>query len=369
MIQTRVVTVTAIVFSLLACASSPRPARTAVRIPALTPAHLKNPRVIEAELTVTLENIRPLTGDQLAADNATLDLDPDKTPELHVWSSQIVPRRAQSQIEFTEISPPPLGSVSDPVNGNEILHWDLTPNLVPGGAVTLRRRFTYVCHEIDFDIDPDQILPYDTNSALYRFYTKSERLIETDDPRIRAIAAEITAEAGNPYERARRIFQWVCDSLDYHYPPGERGACATLERGSGDCGEYSFLFIALCRASGIPARLVAGFKGLENTGHHAWAEFYLPGVGWVPADASMADREDGDHDFDTHFAHLPNDRLVASVGTNIPVRPTVQWANWSNSEIDQSVTDFMQLWTQAGSGFDASYAGSVSLRSAGTPAN
>jgi hypothetical protein len=63
-----------------------------------------------------------------------------------------------------------------------------------------------------------------------------------------------------------------------------------LQKGVGDCSEYSYLFVALCRAAGIPARVQAGFafhrvgEALEDG--HMWAEYYLENYGWVPVDAT-----------------------------------------------------------------------------------
>lgn len=63
----------------------------------------------------------------------------------------------------------------------------------------------------------------------------------------------------------------------------------------GDCTEYSNLFVALARAAGIPAKVIAGngYSTLYTVAgtaadfsatRHAWAIFYLPGYGWVPVD-------------------------------------------------------------------------------------
>ena len=49
----------------------------------------------------------------------------------------------------------------------------------------------------------------------------------------------------------------------------------------------ALLFIALCRLSGIPARWQSGLSMDEdNIGCHDWAQFWLPGWGWLFADPS-----------------------------------------------------------------------------------
>jgi transglutaminase-like putative cysteine protease len=61
----------------------------------------------------------------------------------------------------------------------------------------------------------------------------------------------------------------------------------------GDCTEFAVLTAALCRAMGIPARIVVGiayvdeFMGYENVfGGHAWTEAYI-GNRWVGLDAAF----------------------------------------------------------------------------------
>ena len=52
----------------------------------------------------------------------------------------------------------------------------------------------------------------------------------------------------------------------------------------------SSVFVTLARAAGIPAKDVYGLRlappkdGDVTSGFHCWAEFYLPGTGWVMVD-------------------------------------------------------------------------------------
>lgn len=57
----------------------------------------------------------------------------------------------------------------------------------------------------------------------------------------------------------------------------------------GVCQDFAHLFIAICRKQKIPARYVSGYlnQGANLTGNmflHAWAEAYIPEIGWIGYD-------------------------------------------------------------------------------------
>jgi transglutaminase-like putative cysteine protease len=71
------------------------------------------------------------------------------------------------------------------------------------------------------------------------------------------------------------------------------------------------LFIALARASGIPARFTIGFPfGLKPAdaipGCHCWVEFYVGGQ-WIPVDALEAWKHPPRHDY--YFGNLERTEL------------------------------------------------------------
>jgi len=121
-------------------------------------------------------------------------------------------------------------------------------------------------------------------------FLKSENFIDKENPALVAAAKKIKGESD--IDKVRNIYKYVIDNLDYSVLSIEDlGAVAALERKKGDCTEYSDLFVALCRAKGIPARVVTGytarFDGISPK--HHWAEVYLKKFGWVPFDASWGD--------------------------------------------------------------------------------
>jgi transglutaminase-like putative cysteine protease len=98
-----------------------------------------------------------------------------------------------------------------------------------------------------------------------------------------------------------------------------------------DCTEYASLLIALSRAEGIPARYFEGLLYLEEKTEslarqeHAWADVYLPGIGWVAMDPTLGrsaiDRE-------TYFAHYTPDHIIVTQGANPSVlRGSSYWTH------------------------------------------
>ncbi len=64
----------------------------------------------------------------------------------------------------------------------------------------------------------------------------------------------------------------------------------TLRLGEGSCRDLAVLFCDACRVVGIAARFVSGYEcaaaNRQDSYMHAWAEVYLPGIGWRGYDPS-----------------------------------------------------------------------------------
>ena len=133
-------------------------------------------------------------------------------------------------------------------------------------------------------------------------YLKPTDLMPTDGI-VKETALKITKGQGTDVEKARALYDWVVESTERN--PKTRGCGvgdikAMLETGTlnGKCADLNALFVALSRASGIPARDVYGIRvaasprGYKSMGRpgditkaqHCRAEFYAQGIGWVPVD-------------------------------------------------------------------------------------
>jgi transglutaminase-like putative cysteine protease len=121
---------------------------------------------------------------------------------------------------------------------------------------------------------------------------------------VRVTAKQVTEGARTDQEKVQRIYDWIIVST--FREPKVRG-CGTgdvkamLETGnlSGKCADLNGLFVALCRAAGVPARDAYGLRlaksafGYKELGgnpaslkgaQHCRAEVYLRKHGWVAMD-------------------------------------------------------------------------------------
>ena len=142
------------------------------------------------------------------------------------------------------------------------------------------------------NLRPEDILPYDTTSTLYRTYTAEREAHIRFSPRLRALAAQLTEGETNPLLQARRLFRWVNDQFPWasarEYSTIENIPEYVLDNGHGDCGQVTLLFLTLCRICGIPAHFQSGFMLHPDAWNlHDWGEIYFEGVGWVPVDQSF----------------------------------------------------------------------------------
>lgn len=126
----------------------------------------------------------------------------------------------------------------------------------------------------------------------YDFWLRPTRNGPTDGA-VAELAAEITKGKTGVLAKARAIYDWTCENT-FRNPDtrgcGEGDVCRLLENPGGKCTDIHSVFVSLARAAGVPAREVFGIRqGREDgqeitTWQHCWAEFYLPGTGWVAVD-------------------------------------------------------------------------------------
>ena len=108
-----------------------------------------------------------------------------------------------------------------------------------------------------------------------------------------ARGAASDAAAGDPLSVAHALMNAVKAAIAYTPGETEHGTTAAeaLALGHGVCQDHAQVICAAARALEMPARYVTGylFASDEDGAHeasHAWAEIFVPDLGWVGFDAS-----------------------------------------------------------------------------------
>jgi transglutaminase-like putative cysteine protease len=123
-------------------------------------------------------------------------------------------------------------------------------------------------------------------------YALPSAFSDSDNQYIKIKANEILKESGNDaLEIVYNVASYVSENTEYDsaYINELKPASWVLQNKRGACDEYTNLFIALCRALGIPARYVSGiaYSNEDNAfSPHAWAEVYVGGK-WIPYDTTF----------------------------------------------------------------------------------
>lgn len=121
-------------------------------------------------------------------------------------------------------------------------------------------------------------------------------------PRIYALSQKLAGEERDRFKIVTRFFHYLIDELMcglVHYDQIDTEAPGdwVLDGGWYDCQLGSSLLVSMCRASGIPARLLSGHMLYRLApGFHYWAEVWIEGKGWTPFDFLTWDLSKGGHD-------------------------------------------------------------------------
>ena len=187
---------------------------------------------------------------------------------------------AYQRLESVAFDPKPSGQTFTKRGGNNyaLLAYPGTPD-----RITVSFRMTISAATVaeggfvfDGEDDPAPYAGRDTDYGT---------LLDPSDPELKRLVAEIAGGIADPLEKARRIHDWIWGHFQYKvvYP----GSIAEYLRvKQGECGGFALVFVALCRAAGIPARRAFSplfeFPDAKTFGSHATSEFWVQGKGWIP---------------------------------------------------------------------------------------
>ncbi len=177
------------------------------------------------------------------------------------------------------------GSLSNPFHNNTKIRYEATSNLPIIPAPQLR------------------LASPDFPDAITGPYLQVPRL----DPRIKELAAQITAGSANEYDKAAKIELYLRTHYRYTLDlTGPRSADPLayflFTRRAGHCEYFAAAMTVMLRDLGVPARYVGGFlPGEYNdvggdwivraSDAHVWVEVFFPGYGWITFDPTPPGNE------------------------------------------------------------------------------
>jgi len=252
---------------------------------------------------------------------------PDIVPPgeiIRCWAPY--PRECDTQSDIRLIfTDPEVNHIAPADQPQRSLYFE-QPAAPAGQPTVFRMVYGYTVSGYYQKIDPAKIEPYDMKSELYKTYTaERDHLLFT--PEILATAKEIVQDETNPYLKAKKIFDWMQQNitytsmLEYATVPNHSAWC--LKYKQGDCGTQALLFIALCRAVGVPARWQSGWSVEPgNIDMHDWAEFYVEPYGWLRSDPSRGYVNTDDPDLrEFHFGNFDHFRMIVNGDYGQPFDP------------------------------------------------
>lgn len=235
---------------------------------------------------------------------------PGRPARQNLWVALIKDDAPYQQVLTRRIAPADYQIVYDEY-GNQYAEFDFS-EMPAGSKITIELRYELLLQAQRLDL-------VECRGPLPSIETQAELHIESRNPQIKALAQELAAEQATVCAKVRAFYDYIGDTLIYAYNGRSWGAQAALGEMGADCTEFSSLLIALSRATGIPARYVEGLVYLTGAEarlartEHAWAEVYLPGVGWAPLDPTLGRTA---FSREAYFAQMPANHIVVTRGRN-----------------------------------------------------
>ncbi len=259
---------------------------------------------------------------------------PDGAERVRGWFWMPEDRPEQKVIEFKVTKAPESFRITrDPRYGRSWLHADVPANT--GKPLEIVTEFKVLRRAVKGMADESKALPLtkQDRAAFAAELRRDEKHMEVN-PVLESIAEDLAGKETNPVIQARRFFNYVIEKSDHYSKWGAapKGKCLgdAMEcmAGKGDCcTDQHALFIALCRARGIPCRLMYGSRlKPENAGkdhdpgYRCWPNFFAPGLGWVPLDISSADTASAEKAADW-FGGLDENRMEWAEGRDFDLEP------------------------------------------------
>ncbi len=202
--------------------------------------------------------------------------------------------------------------------------------------------------------------------SLFQDYLRLNPASLKAEKRLKKHAEKIVSGRTGIQEKAMATYDWVIRNMQRKPETcycGDGDVSALLSKLRGNCVDIHSVFVSLLRAAGVPAREVFGIRLSKGRGtgditksQHCWAEYYLPGYGWVvmdPADVlkmTLVEGLEPDSDkarsyFRYYMGGVDAYRLRFGIGRDIVLNPPsssgpVNYLMYPYAEVGGRLLDF-----------------------------
>jgi transglutaminase-like putative cysteine protease len=120
----------------------------------------------------------------------------------------------------------------------------------------------------------------------------SSHYVDSADAQVKLLARRAVGAEKDAWKKALRVERYVKGVMRIDNGAAMMPAGQVARALRGDCRNFALLTAAMCRAEGVPSRVVVGLVYVERggkpyLGFHAWAEVWVEGR-WLGVDAMFA---------------------------------------------------------------------------------
>ncbi|RAV21835.1 DUF4129 domain-containing transglutaminase family protein [Paenibacillus contaminans] len=256
-------------------------------------------------------------GNTLASDPLMQNV---KSKTIEVRQTVTIEKDEQFPVLFGAFAVSKVESINGGTGGFERLQWSPTQASLKWPEATRTSRIPYpntytLVSEVPY-IDEAGLRTAQLEQSDRRAVEQYLQLPPSLPPRVRQLAQEITQGAANPYDKAKKIEQYLQMNYKYNNKPPDTGKSKDFvdrflfEVKEGYCDYYSTAMAVLGRSVGLPTRWVKGYAPgdtvlqdlaldgalpqgvidpngaavytVRNSNAHSWVEVYFAGWGWIP---------------------------------------------------------------------------------------
>ncbi len=119
-------------------------------------------------------------------------------------------------------------------------------------------------------------------------FLEATPFIQSTNPDMLKRARAVTKDAKDERAKALAIYDWVYRNVKKVPTVSLPSALDVLQQMEGDCNEHTYLFVALARAAGLPAKVRVGLLYKDGAFYyHAWPSVFVGG--WMEMDPTVGE--------------------------------------------------------------------------------